>query len=382
MNIYFKIISCILPLFLLAGLLPAKAGINAKIEIIEPYTAWFATEDVDFFLRITNTGDKDFPVFLACNDPRRQIFFEVDDKDRHEWGNVLNLPDVVNAKKTDSNGFKVPPGQAYVMSDLDYNEIALDTPEAFRRVRVHLLVPQGGHVSSQWIDRQFVEAPDLKMEPIFTYVNSSMLRARPCGVIPLQVNDETWLFSHYIGSNKVGGRLCRVPPGSKLSFEHDLEARRLKIYFGGDEEPVVINTRIGKPVSGSERTVPQLYLWKQLAGRPFTDSWQRMVEMDEGKTEELGRTLTTIPALDSVTNQQTQQHPSKRAPMDDLSEEQASQSASSETGAEHMPTSGTRNLWIWFIGSVSSLIILLILLWLRNRLRNGSVRFPKIDAGN
>lgn len=380
MNLYFKIIRCILPLVPLAGILPAKAGINAKIEIIEPYTAWFATEDVDFFLRITNTGDKNFPVFLACNDPRQQIFFEVDDKDRREGGNALNLPDVVNAKKTDFNGFKVPPGQAYVMSDLDYNEIALDTPEAFRRVRVHLIVPQAGYVSSQWIDRQFVETPDLNLEPLFTYVNSSMLRARPCGVIPLQVNDETWLFSHYIGSNKVGGRLCRVPPGSKLSFEHDLETRRLKIYFGGDEEPVVINTRTGKPVSGSERTVPQLYLWKQLAGRPFTDSWQRMVEMDEGKTEELGRTLTTVPALDSVTNQQTQQHPGKRALMDDLSVEKASRSAPLETGVGHMTTNGTRNLWIWFIGSGSVLVILLIGLWLRCKLRSGSAGFPKSDS--
>ena len=141
----------------------------------------------------------------------------------------------------------------------------------------------------------------------------------------------------------MGGRLCRVPPGSNLSFEYDLEARRLKIRFGGDEEPVVVNTRTGKPVSGSERTVPQLYLWKLLAGRPFTDTWQQMVEMDKGMKDERGRTLTTVPA---VINQRTQQRPHGGASTGDLS---------------------VGNLWIWFAGVGSLLAVLLGGLWFRYR---------------
>lgn len=347
-------------LFALACNLTAKAETNARIEIIEPYPAWFATEDVDFFLRITNTGDEEFPLFLACDDPRRQIFFEVGVKDQHNSGNELNLPNVDNARKTDFNGFKVPPGQAYVMSDLDYNESALDTPEAFTRVRVHLLIPQGGYVSSQWLDRVIIDTPDFNVEPLYKYVHSTMLSARPCGVIPLQVNDETWLFSHFIGSRRVGGRLCRVPPGSNLSFEYDLEARRLKIRFGGDEEPVVVNTRTGKPVSGSERTVPQLYLWKLLAGRPFTDTWQQMVEMDKGMKDERGRTLTTVPA---VINQRTQQRPHGGASTGDLSVEQASQTPLLETSSGQTLVSGSGNLWIWLAGVGSLLAVLLGGLW-------------------
>ncbi len=82
-----------------------------------------------------------------------------------------------------------------------------------------------------------------------------------------------------------------------MSFVHDLEARRLTIRFASNEEPVVINTRTGLPVSGSERTAPHLHLWQQIAGRPFSDSYKEVIEQNEGTDETRRLRMTTLPVV-------------------------------------------------------------------------------------
>ncbi len=269
-----------------------KCETNARVEIIQPFPAWFLTEKVDFFVRVVNIGDK---AIRVANTAQHDLFFEIAPKVTTLVGDVLNLPKVENAGSAEPKGLLLPPGRAYTLSDADYNEADLVNSECFTRVRVHLIIEPGRWVSSEWTERKILPAPDLTVASLYDYKLSADSSSTH-SVIPLRVNGEDWLFSHVKGAKEVGRRLCRVPDGMMpTSFEHDLERRRLTIRFAGNEEPLVINTRTGLPVSGSERTAPHLHLWLQLAGRPFTDSYQEVLEQNDGMTDTRRLRMTTAP---------------------------------------------------------------------------------------
>ena len=122
--------------------------------------------------------------------------------------------------------------------------------------------------------------PDLtKVEPLFEYELDPMFRGKPKKQLrPVKIAGETWLCVSQAPAY-VRRRLCRVPEGiTPKAFSFDQGAQRLTIRFDGGEEEVVINTRTGAPLTGSERTVPHLHLWKKLSGRPFTDVWQNTMD--------------------------------------------------------------------------------------------------------
>jgi len=271
-----------------------KSETNAKVEIIQPFQAWFLTEKVDFFVRVANIGDK---AIRVANTAQEDLFFEIAPKVTTLVGDVLNLPKVENAGRSEPKGLLLPPGRAYTLSDADYNEADLVNSECFTRVRVHLLIETGRWVSSEWTERKILPAPDLNAASLYDYKLSADSSSTH-SVISLRVNGEDWLFSHVKGTKAVGRRLCRVPDGMMpMSFVHDLEARRLTIRFASNEEPVVINTRTGLPVSGSERTAPHLHLWQQIAGRPFSDSYKEVIEQNEGTDETRRLRMTTVPVV-------------------------------------------------------------------------------------
>ena len=269
---------------------------HANVEVIEPFSTGFLTEKVDFYVRVTNTGEEAIRIGGTA---QHDLFFELGSERTTLAGDVLELPTVENAKNSEAEGLLLPEGRAYVLSDADYNEADLIHAEAFTQVRVHVFINSGNWVSSDWIEREILPAPDLNVPSLCDYKHrekSLMIHS----VVSLPVSSETWLFSTVRNSGRVGRRLCRVPDGRiPTHVEHDADARRLTIRFDGEEEVVVINTRTGLPVSGSERTVPHLHLWRTLAGRPFTDFYQQSLEAKRGGRESLELSRTTVAAMDS-----------------------------------------------------------------------------------
>lgn len=254
---------------------------DVRIEVIQPFKKWFLTESMDLFLRVSNFGDNPIPVRGRFEN---DIFFEVDPGARTLSGDTWNLPKVEGAREIVGRGLLIPSGMAYAMSDADYNAPWLGMPELFTKLRVHLLVEVGSWVSSPWVEREILPDPQLDAPSLYKYELDPNFSIH-ADIISLAVDEEVWLFSHYSSKpDRVGRRLCRIPDGLEIaSISHDMESRRLTINFTGEEEPVLINTRSGFPVSGSERTVPHLHLWEKVAGRPYTDSFQLAVEAQQGR---------------------------------------------------------------------------------------------------
>lgn len=269
------------------------------------------------------------------------------------------LPNVANAKTNEIKGMTIPPGRAYVLSDLDYNERGLDCSECFTRARIHFLIEPGKWVSSEWTERKILPDPNLNVASLYEYVLDPAFKDSPCKILPLKVGDETWLFSHSSGDERVGRRLCRVPKGMEpSSFQYDPKTRRLTIVFNGNEEPVVINTRTGRPLSGSERTVPHLHLWKRIAGRPFTDFWQELTEQYQGKTIERDRMMTTVPAI----MEQSKDAPSRLSASDREANEGQRKTNRSDAGSLNIAEEqrARRSWWLFMLAGVFLLTLGLI----------------------
>lgn len=272
----------------------------------------------------------------------------------------MRLPKVEDARTPRFPGDKVilPPGGASVLSDLDYNS-AIMYPELFPRVRVHFLAELGVWFSSDWTTRKILPVPDLTdIKPIFEYELDPMFRGQPLKEVrPVKVGAETWLFTSRSPSY-AGDRLCRVPDGVKpVAFQRDEEQQRLRIEFDGGEEPVVINTRTGAPLTGSERTVPHLHLWKKLAGRPFTDVYQNTLDwMAREKAADQGKPGSPQSAPTNPGNP-----PEGVAPQNTLSQKPQTAAQSGES----IP--GRKPWWLWLVLGVTALggSIVAVLRWRR-----------------
>jgi len=345
------------------SLQPAAGKPSAKVEIIEPFDTWLATEQVDFYVRITNTGGE--PLLLpGAGHAGEDLFFEgppaIPSTDIQE---EVHLPRVENARTPRFPGDRVvlPPGGATVLSDLDYNEGNLTFPGLFPQVRVHFLIERGVWFSSDWTVRKILPVPDMTaIEPIFKFEVSPMFKGQPPEEIrPLKVGGETWLFTSRSPSY-AGWRFCRVPDGvNPVAFKYDQEARRLTIRFDGGEEDVVINTRTGAPLSGSERTVPHLYLWKKLSGRPFTDVYQNTLDwMARQKAADQGKSGSPQSAPTNPGNP-----PEGVAPQNTLSQKPQTAAQSGES----IP--GRKPWWLWLVLGVTALggSIAAVLRWRRGR---------------
>ena len=342
---------------LLAAALMAQAAggeKSARIELIDPFPSWFATENLDFYVRVTNTGEEPLPLAWLGRD-NSDLFFEIPPESRRNDDNMVDiprgfLPRVESADKPKGWGLVLPPGRAYVLSDADYNEGDFVFSERFTQLRVNLLLEKGRWVSSEWIERNILPAPDLSGEALYEFTLSPMFEKKPNKVLPLKMGDETWLFSHHTGNpSRVGRRLCRVPLGTTVSsINYDMESRRMTILFEGDEEAVVINTRTGLPLSGSERTVPHLHLWKKLSGRPFTDVYKQILERQQGKRVELDRSRSTVPAVDTAEAGQDQ--PMKRNGMNEASPERSGPPPGAATPPEVNTDGPVSRMWMLFLG--------------------------------
>ena len=343
----------------------ASGGGNAKVEIIDPFANWFLTENLDFFVRVSNTGDEPLPLAWLGRD-NTDLFFEIGPESRRQDGSQLFLPKVETAEKPPHWGLVLPPNRAYVLSDADYNEADFVNSECFTRVRVNLLLEKGQWVSSDWVERKILPAPDLNGKSLYDFILDPIFKGIPNKVLPLKMGDETWLFSHHTGNpGRVGRRLCRVPDGSTVSsIKFDMDARRLTIRFDGGEESVIINTRTGLPVSGSERTVPHLHLWQKLAGRPFTDVYQQILERQQGKRDEIDRSRSTVPALNL--NDATQSRPLKRKNTGEVSEPPERSGLTSDSIKSQDATMSVVSTRTWLV-ALGVLIAMIVGVWLKNR---------------
>lgn len=288
-----KTVCFILPrpfLVVVFGLLvlsPVHARPDVKIDIIEPFEFTYSSESPVMFVRITNTGTETLDLCLGGysdlqfeNDPMQAT----DSSELAPWSRRFSH---VKFKDKPNGGRLIKPGGSIVLSQLDYCDVEFSMfHEEFRRIRPHLRVQTGVWVTGDWYERKIEEVPNLTA--------SKSLRDFKLGsdgpeysVVALPLKEGTWLFScrlpaSYaipVANGVVDRRICRLPGGKMpTSITSNDDARRLTIRFGGGEEDVVINTRSGMPLSGSERTVPHLHLWKKLAGRPFRDAYQEMLD--------------------------------------------------------------------------------------------------------
>lgn len=343
---------------------------NAKVELIDPFSNWFLTENLDFYVRVTNTGDESMPLAWLGRD-NTDLFFEIDSELRRKNESLVDLPrdflpGIETADKPAGWGLILPPGRAYVLSSADYAEADFAFSECLTRVRVNLLLEKGRWVSSDWVERKILPTPDLSGESLYEFILDPVFGGIPNKVLPLKVVDETWLFSHHTGNpRRVGGRLCRLPDGVTVSsIGFDMDVRRLTIQFDGGEEPVVINTRTGWPVSGSERTVPHLHLWRKLAGRPFTDVYLQILERQQGKRDELDRSRSTVPALSL--NDATRSRPLMRKNTGADSEPPARSELASGVNRSQDAAMNAVSPRVWLV-ALGVLIATGIGVWLKNR---------------
>jgi len=91
-----------------------------KGRVIQPFPAWFLTEKVDFFVQVSNLGNK---AIRVASTAQKDLFFEIAPKTTTLGGDVLNFPKVENAGRTEPKGLLLPPGKAYTLSDADFNEV-------------------------------------------------------------------------------------------------------------------------------------------------------------------------------------------------------------------------------------------------------------------
>lgn len=335
---------------------------SAKVEIIEPFDTWLATEKIDFYVRITNTGGEPLPL-PGAGHAGEDLFFEgppaIPSIDIQE---EIRLPRVENARTPRFPGDRIvlPPGGVTVLSDLDYNDSNLTFPELFPQVRVHFLIERGVWFSSDWTVRKILPVPDLTdIKPLFEYELDPMFRGQPLEEVrPVKVGVETWLFITR-SPTYAGRRLCRVPDGVKpAAFKYDQEACRLTIRFDDGEEDVVINTRTGRPLTGSERTVPHLYLWKKLSGRPFTDVYQNTLDwMARKKAADQGKPGSPQSAPGNP--------PEGVAPQNTLYQKPQTAAQSGESIPDRKPW------WLWLVLGATALCgsIVAVLRWRRGRMR-------------
>lgn len=257
---------------------------EAEVKIVNPFPESFIREQVDFYVCITNTGSKDLVVDVGPG-THQDVVLEVDpalSRSPHPPTYLRRVEDV-RKKVPSRHALLLRPGETYAQNRVDLRDDALDDWEACVRVRAHFLIDTGRWATSDWVERNILPAPDLHVKAIHEYPLDEGEGQPRRAVIPLKVRDETWLFFRLTGRNLV--RLCRCPGGTlPSSFEDDVDGERLTIRFDGESEPVVIDTNTAIPVSGSERTVPQLHLWKKLAGRPFTDNHRLQMENAVGHT--------------------------------------------------------------------------------------------------
>ena len=343
---------CFIAIFSLSCIQVSRAELRAKLEILEPFTSTFLTEDLNIFVIVTNTGDR--PVSISVGQDS-ELFFETDP---HAPGSTEDqMPRSQSNFPTEKQkGFVLPPGRAYVMSDLDYNEGDMMNPSVFVRVRASLLIEQGRWISSEWHERNIIPTPNLDVESLYDFRISPDSGLRD--VIALTLGAETWLFSHPHGIENVGRRLCRVPEGETISYiENNQDAHRLTIHFGAKEEPVVINTRTGMPVSGSEKTVPHLHFWKRIAGRPFTDFYQKMMDRKRGVTTTMDTIGITVPASlepgATTRPMDTRSHP--------LNKEESSNPHTcvplQGSPADHGTVPAWNAWWHWLLGGACLLVV-------------------------
>jgi hypothetical protein len=262
-------------------------GPDVKIDLIEPFEFTYSSESPVMFVRITNTGTEPLDLCLGTdsdlqfeNDPA----FASDSSELAPWSR--RFARFRNEAKGEG-GKTIKPGDSIVLSQLDYCDVEFSMfHEEFRRIRPHLRVRTGVWVAGDWYERKIEEVPNLTASK--SLCDFKLGSDGPeYSVVALPLKEGTWLYScrlpaSYaipVANGEVDRRICRLPGGRMpTSITNDDNARRLTIRFGGGEEDVVINTRSGMPLSGSERTVPHLHLWRKLAGRPFTDSYQEMLD--------------------------------------------------------------------------------------------------------
>jgi len=126
--------------------------------------------------------------------------------------------------------------------------------------QIHLLIGEGHSVSSPAMERRYIVNPKAwESEPIAEIHTRSLGLNSQIRVI--EIGENKWLFNNR-------ARLCALPHGATPKVSTDEIREFIHIEFeGSDEMPVVISNRTSHPVSGSERTVPHLYLWESITAR-------------------------------------------------------------------------------------------------------------------
>lgn len=251
------------------------AAPKANIEVFDPYDVWLEGERWGVYVKITNTGNESFR--LLTHPDTLQLFLEASlgEPSRPLPQNILedSLPKVEEAQwgmveqaAAWRGTVEVGPGEQFVYGPeafIDIEGLHALQSRRLSRYRVHILLADSIWSSSPLTERRFaVDNQAWKQKPIAEVP----LRTEGRGslVRKISVAGESWLFE---GSF----RLCRAPADHQLNFMTHGDARDLlEISFAGIEGgKVLIDNRMGNPISGPPELVPQLALWQRLTNRPM-----------------------------------------------------------------------------------------------------------------
>ncbi len=250
---------------------PGRAGAapEATLEVIDPFDVWIEGERWSNFIKVTNTGTEPFPLLHAPDIGPVQISITAGFADEPPASHHSTFPPLPSVEDTNwqeidgvdhSGKLVLNPGESYV-----YGFEAFVATEGLwqlgsrgmQNYQIHLLIGENRWVSSSEMEREFI-------------VNPSAWEAEPMTEVPLpasdlkspirliEIDDVVWIF-------KNRARLCRLPNGATPVFDTSENHGLLTIGFPDhNEDPVVIDNRTSRPVSGSSKTVPHLHVWESL----------------------------------------------------------------------------------------------------------------------
>lgn len=272
-------------LFSLTGLLqPAHTSTEPDgpilWEIHQAFPTWVEGENWLVYTKLTNVGNEAVPLSgLPCESDVQQIRFVPKWKEgKHFHGNhahAHHLPQMDAPWMSHLDWLGEPltmlnenisrsllPGQSEVLGDLEFRLLWMDNGMLDPHLESFQLAMRLGpnrYTQSKPQTLVFAEVAMLEKHPVLAEVERAGGGLTP--IRQIRLGNETWLFNR-------SARIVRVPEGATPRWHTEDEKQVLVIEFDGvEEEPVRVDIRQSFPLSGSERTVPHLHLWRSLTKR-------------------------------------------------------------------------------------------------------------------
>lgn len=277
-------------------------GASVKWEIYQAFPSWVEGEHWRVFAKVTNRSDEVVPLAGYITGSLVQQMRLVPEwkegmtphfhgphshihhlaAEDEAWKSTLDWREWPLNELDAAYSLALMPGQAEVLGDMAMRLLWMDYGMPNPHLdgfQLALRLGPDRYAVSESQSLVFANVGRIEEQPILVEVEKENGRTTP--IRQIEVAGETWLFQRSF-------RIARVPEGATPRFRTEDEKATLVIEFDGvDEEVVRVNIAQAFPLSGSERTVPHLHLWRSLTDRSMFE----LAGSEGGFFKETGLTL-------------------------------------------------------------------------------------------